>query len=190
MGFFNYIMGGTLKQGVFKNMVNANKRKQKCNTTKKSETLEEQEIREKIVLAKKIKEQAKEQANQLLKIIKDCVELVNTTVNPDVFFNRYNLMLEHIEKLSGLECTGIFENSPELPSQAFVRVEEQFSAATNDFLDRSFENAKKQADTLKTDKGKINAINRYFDNMEKYIVYMSGESIEHFDKIKETYQRG
>ncbi len=117
--------------------------------------------------------------------MKDCAELVNTTVNPEVFFARYNLMLEHLESLAGLECTGIFENSPELPSENFLRIEAQFVAATNDFLDRSFASAKAHAETLKTDSGKKNAIKRYFDNMEKYIVHMDGESLEYFDKMKE-----
>lgn len=135
-------------------------------------------------LADDIRAQAREQSQQLLKIIRDCAELVNTTVKPDVFFPRYNLMLEHLESLAGLECTGIFDNSPELPSAAFLRVEEQFKEETNKFLDRSFEAAKKHADTLKTENGKKNAIKRHFDNMEKFIIHMDGESLEYFDKMK------
>jgi hypothetical protein len=65
-----------------------------------------------------------------------------------------------------------------------LRIEEQFPAATNDFLDRSFESAKAHAETLKTENGKKNAIKRYFDNMEKYITHMDDESIEYFDKLK------
>ena len=99
-------------------------------------------------------------------------------------------MLENLEKLVGLECTGIFENSKELPSEAFSRIEAQFDAATNDFLQRSFEKAKAHADTLKTDSGKTNAIKRYFDNMEKYIIHMNGKSLEYFDKMKETFLKG
>lgn len=150
-----------------------------------NETLAEREAREKQKLADDIRAHAKLQASQLLKIVNDCAELVNTTANPEVFFPRYNLMLEHLETLAGLECTGIFANSPELPSEAFLRIESQFGAATNDFLDRSFEAAKKHADSLKTDKGKTAAIKRYFDNMEHYIIYMNGESLEYFDKLKE-----
>lgn len=142
------------------------------------------EIMEKQRLAEKMRAQAKARAQGSLKIIADCAELVNTTVNPDVFFPRYNLMLNHLEDISGLECTGIFDNSPELPSETFLRVEAQFEAATNEFLDRSFEAAKAHADTLKTESGKKNAIKRYFENMEKYIVHMSGESLEYFDKMK------
>lgn len=150
----------------------------------KQETLAEREKREKQKLADDIRKHAQFEAQGSLKIIQDCVNLVNTTVSPEVFFKRYNLMLDHLETLAGLECTGIFKNSPELPSETYIRVEAQFNAATNDFLDRSFKNAKEHANTLKTDNGKTNAIKRYFDNMEKYIIYMSGESLEYFDKMK------
>ena len=144
-------------------------------------------IREKQKLAEDIRVQARFQAQQYLKIVNDCATLVNTTVNPDVFFKRYHLMLENLESLAGLECTGIFDNSPELPSDTFLRVEAQFDAATIDFLDRSFDNAKAKADTLKTEKGKLNSINRYFDDMENFIIYMNGEGLEYLDKLKEIY---
>ncbi len=157
---------------------------------KNHETLAEREAREKQVLAEKIRAHAKLQSQQMLKVVNDCAELVNTTINPEVFFMRYNLMLENLEQLAGLECTGIFANSKELPSEAFLRIEAQFDAATNDFLDRSFENAKTHANTLKTDSGKNNAIKRYFDNMEKYIIHMNDDSLEYFDKMKETYLKG
>lgn len=156
----------------------------------KSVSYAEYEERGKRELAEKIRTHASFQSQQSLKIVNDCVELVNTTVNPDVFFMRYNLMLEHLEKLAGLECTGIFDNSPELPSVAFLRVEAQFTDATNDFLQRSFKKAKSHAETLKTDSGKTNAIQRYFENMEKYIINMSSESLSYFDNMKESYTKG
>ena len=158
---------------------------QNKKTTQRRETIEEREIREKKELADRIRKQAQFQSAGSLKIINDCVHLVNTTVNPEVFFMRYDLMLEHLETLAGLECTGIFENSRELPSEALLRVEKQFDAATIDFLNRSFENAKKHSDTLKTENGKKNAIKRYFDNMEKYIVNMGSDGLEYFEKMKE-----
>lgn len=160
---------------------------QRKQTTQRRETIEEREIREKKEIANRIKNEAQFMSEGSLKIINDCVHLVNTTVNPEVFFMRYNLMLEHLEKLVGLECTGIFENSRELPSEAYDRVYGQFDAATIDFFDRSFENAKNHAETLKTENGKKNAIKRYFDNMEKYIINMDSESMEYFEKMKETH---
>lgn len=152
---------------------------------KKTISKQQLEAQQKQKLAADIRAQAWEQSKQHLKIVRDCVELVNTTTNPAVFFPRYNLMLEHLEALSGLECTGIFESSKELPSAAFLRVEAQFPAATNDFIDRSFVAVKAKADSLKTEKGRANAIQRYFAEMGKYLVYMDGESIEYLDGLRE-----
>ena len=169
--------------GFFKNAFKKAVKKQITESLKKAE----REKKEKQELANKMKGHAKLQSQQLLKIVNDCVTLVNTTVNPEVFFSRYNLMLENLEKLAGLECTGIFDNSKELPSDAFLRVESRFDDVTKTFLDRSFSKAKEHAETLKTDSGKLNALKRYFDNMEKYTIHMSDESREHFNKMKETY---
>ena len=178
MGIFK----NALKKAIMKKIMSS---KTKSQSIRKQETLAEREVREKQQLADGIRAQARDRVQGSLKIARDCAELVNTTVNPEVFFMRYNLMLEHLESLAGLECTGIFENSPELPSESFLRIENQFPAATNDFLNRSFASAKAHSDTLKTENGQKNAIKRYFENMEKYIVQMPGESLEHFDKMKE-----
>lgn len=175
MGFFK----DALRSAIFNQMM-----QKKSKTVVKQTSLQRRAQKEKQELADNIRSQALFQSQQLLKIVNECAEIVNTTVNPEVFFSRYSLMLEHLEALAGLECTGIFKNSAELPSEAFFRIEEQFYVATNDFLDRSFEKAKTHADTLKTDKGKANAIQRYFDDMEKYIVHMDGKSLEYFDKMK------
>lgn len=182
MGFIKNALNKAIRKQIKQHFSPAPKRQQ--TGTHKQDTLI-REIREKRKIADDIKANAKIQMQGHLKIVKDCVNLVNTTFNPEVFFMRYNLMLEHLEALVGLECTGIFENSPELPSDAFTRIDAQFDEETNKFLERSFENAKKHADTLKTESGKTNAIKRYFENMEKYTVRMSSESVEYFNKMKE-----
>ena len=187
MGFFKKAIKKAIKKQINKTFNPVSKSQ---HTNSRDCTREIREIITKKELADNIRKHAKLQSQQLLKIVNDCAELVNTTVNPEVFFMRYELMLENLEKLAGLECTGIFENSPELPSEAFCRVEAQFEAATNNFLERSFEKAKNHADTLKTVSGKTNAIKRYFDNMEKYIIQMNGESLDYFDKMKENYLKG
>lgn len=184
MGFLKNFIQHAVKANIIQQTIISRQQKQK-KEQQKQETFAEREKREKQKIADDMRVLAKEQADNHLKIVRDCVELVNTTVNPDVFFKRYYLLLEHLEELVKLECTGIFANSKELPSVAFERVDIQFDSATNDFLDRSFESAKNHADTLKTENGKRNAINRYFENMENYISYMSGESLEYFEKMKE-----
>ena len=155
----------------------------------KSRKQKEAERKEAEALAAKqrIRQQAKEQSDQYLKIAHESADLVNTTVNPEVFFPRYQLVLEYLEKCKQLEWTGIYENSPESPSDSLARIEDLFPIATNEFIDRSFEATKTKADTLKTAKGKENAIRRYFEKMEPYTAHMEEQSVDHFYALKEKY---
>lgn len=147
----------------------------------------EREAREKAELARRIRAQAKEQSEQWLKIVKDCAYLVNTTKNPEVFFPRYELMLEYLEKLAGLECTGIFSNSSELPSAAFLRIEAMFPKETNIFIDRALEAARANTETLKTEKGKVNALKRFFAKMDAFTINMDAESVEYLEALKKEH---
>jgi hypothetical protein len=151
---------------------------------KKARLAAEQEAKAKRELADRIIAQTKEQTDQWLVIVGDCVELVNTTKSPEVFFQRYSLLLELLGKLSGFECTGIFAGSKELPSEARARVEALFPEATNDFIDRSYEAEKARAEKLKTEKGKQNAIERFFNNMERYADSMPPESVDRLEELK------
>ena len=153
---------------------------------RKKKLAEEKKAREKQELAEKIRTQAKFHAVQWLKIIDDCAELVNTTKNPEVFFPRYSLMLDYLEKLAGLECTGIFDNSKALPSAEYLRVDDLFPAATKDFIDRSFAAEKERAETLKTESGKKKAIARYFTNMDKYRNNMDSENVQYLDELRKA----
>lgn len=179
MGLFADFIADLLTQQIRKSMNNKRKAKAK-----------EREAQQKAQIAAGIRKQAREQAGQYLKIVHDCADLVNSTTNPDVFFPRYKLLLDNLGKMAGLECTGIFDGSNKLPSDDFLRIEAQFSEATNAFIDRSFAAAKSKADNLKTEKGKQNAMNRYFDNMKTYVEDMTGESVAHLYELEKTHFEG
>ncbi len=181
MGLFKSLLNAAIKKTAT-DMVMAAKERE---SAKKACT---DEARAKAELAARMRAEAKEYSAGYLKIVKESATLVNETTNPEVFFKRYDLMLEHLERLAGLECTGIFENSRELPSAAFLRIEAQFPAATNDFIDRAFEEAQKHADSLKTEKGKTAALHRFFDSMDKYIIHMDSESVEYLNRLREKHK--
>ncbi len=165
-------------------MVRAAKAKESAKSSKRKS---DDEARAKAELAARMMAEAKEQGDRHWKIVKESATLVNETTNPEVFFSRYNLVLEHLERLAGLECTGIYDSSPELPSEAFERIDALFPTATNRFLDRALEAAQKHADSLKTENGKKAAILRFFDSMDKYIIHMDSESVVYFDELREKH---
>ena len=174
--------------GLFKSLLKFGMEVERIEAAKaKKAAKAEKEARAKAEFAARMRAEAKEQGDRHLKIVKESAALVNETTNPEVFFSRYNLVLEHLEPLVGLECTGIYDNSPELPSQAFERIDALFPTATNRFIDRALEAAQKRADSLKTEKGKKAALQRFFDNMDKYISYMDEESVVYFDELKEKH---
>lgn len=176
--------------GLFKNLVKKSIKAAEKETKKEAEEkikAAQWEAQQKQRIADDIRKHAQFESAQLLKIIHECADLVNTTKNPEVFFPRYNLMLEHLETLAGFECTGIYNNSPELPSTAFLRIEEQFPEETIKFINRSYDEAIAKMENFKTDKGKENTLRRYFEKMEKHTIYMDSESVEYFESLKEKH---
>ncbi len=77
----------------------------------------------------------------------DSVNLVNTTVKPDVFFKRLNFLLDLILRLQPYERYGIFKNG--LPSEDYRRIITNLEATVNDFIDRAIEKNKQEIAALK-----------------------------------------
>lgn len=114
------------------------------------------------------------QASQSLQIVKESANLVNTTNAPGVFFPRYNLMLEHLETLVGLETCYNFNG--ELPSVALERVSRQFMAATNEFLFRAYNAAENRG-----------ACAEWLEETAKYFPQMPPESASYFCGLRDEY---
>jgi hypothetical protein len=116
-------------------------------------------------------------AEGYLKIVYDSIELVNHTANPDVFFLRFELLEENLYTLSLFEPYIEFKN--EKPSDRLHTIQSMKQDAIHDFLTRYFGDAKKQADKLKTDKGKLNKYERFYQNLQQYYELMESENIEY-----------
>lgn len=110
------------------------------------------------------------EAQRHLTIAHESAEIVNTTVKPDVFFERYDLMISELEWLSSKMPRSVF--SGEKPWMALVRIRAQREQETNRFIKRSYDAAVKGANQLKTERGRQNRISRYFDDMHQYNEYL------------------
>lgn len=110
-------------------------------------------------------------ASQYLKIAKDSERLVNTTVNPDVFFSRYDLMIEQFRKLAGLEHLISFSGT--LPSAHLNTLIATRDQEAETFIRRSFKKMRDEVGLLKTENGKSAKIERYFSKMNSYCRYLS-----------------
>ena len=97
-----------------------------------------------------------EQIGSVLRQIVDSARAVNMTTAPDVFFGRFNFILDALLYLQQFESQGVFSTSPTADYKAIIN---NIEAIVDDFIFRAY--SKNQTDILKlkTDKGKKE---RYF----------------------------
>lgn len=133
--------------------------------------------------SKREKQEAHFMAPQWLRIVNDCATLVNTTVNPEVFFYRYDLMLENIEKLASIEK--IVHFSGKKPSAQLKELRAQKERETDTFIDRAHQAALEHAVSLKTEKGRDAAMQRFFRSMDPYVDRMTPGNRSHLQALEE-----
>lgn len=128
-----------------------------------------------------------EKARQYLKQTFEACDVVNVTTSPDDFFSRYMLILENLEKLIEMHESGAVDISKYKPRENHQAISENFTAATNDFIDRFLEELQTKVSELSSEKAKADLIKRYFRSMDKYIVKMETESVDYYYSLKEQY---
>lgn len=120
----------------------------------------------------------------MYKIAKDCANLVNTTKNPDVFFMRYNLLIDKLENMSKLESFNCFKDVQ--PSQNLATILNKKELTINDFIDRFYDDTLFQINNLKTDKAKEKRIENFYQKLLKYNDEMLPKNIEKYTLMYEN----
>lgn len=111
------------------------------------------------------------------KIINDCSRLINETIKPDVFFLRISLLeekLHHFDSLvpfSGDEATG------ESVSRERALVEDK-QTTVKQFICRYYESVENKANTMKTEKGRLNQYKKFYDSLQKYTELMNDDNVQ------------
>lgn len=112
-------------------------------------------------------------------IIKDCLKILETTKNPDTFFERLDLLEEksiHVAKFEPyMKFTGA------LPSQALKQFYEDKDKAISIFLNRYWDLTYNKITLLKTNKSKLNAYNKFKDSLVPYTKYFSEENLNFYN---------
>lgn len=83
--------------------------------------------------------------------LQDSAVLLNTTVNPDVFFKRLNFTLDLLLDLQRYEHHKIFTN---LPSKDLQKILNNLEATVDDFIDRAIAANDQKLVSLKTEKAR------------------------------------
>lgn len=120
----------------------------------------------------------------MLQIANDCVNLVNTTKNPDVFFMRYNLLINKLENMAKLESFKCFKGT--LPSKNLTNILNKKELTINDFIDRFYNDILFQISRLKIENAKEKRIEKFYNELSKYNDYMLPENVEKYISMYEN----
>ena len=129
-----------------------------------------------------------EQAQNDMRIFDDCATLINSTVKPDVFFSRLDLAestLDHLVTLepymNQIKCIQLDASMSDLMD----KFQEEKDSYTTDFLYRYYASVKEKADGLKTEKGKQNQFQKFYESLEPYFESISDLNTEYIEAMKE-----
>lgn len=129
-----------------------------------------------------------EQAQNDMRIFDDCATLINSTVKPDVFFSRLDLAestLDHLVTLepymNQIKCIQLDASMSDLMN----KFQEEKDSYTTDFLYRYYASVKEKADGLKTEKGKQNQFQKFYESLEPYFESISDLNMEYIESMKE-----
>lgn len=119
----------------------------------------------------------------MLRIASDCANLVNTTKNPRVFFERYNLLINKLENLSKLEKFHCFVGK--LPSNNLQEILNKREFTINDFLNRYCEDILIKISSLKTISSKKKKVDTFFNSLKQYELFMTDNNIQTYHFLYE-----
>lgn len=133
---------------------------------------------------KQKKAEAEFMTPQWLKISQDCVNLINTTTNPEVFFKRYDLCIETVQKLVSTEKYVKFKGKK--PHVFLNELFQTRDAATKDFIMRCYEKVLAETDKMKTKKGKINKVSKLHESILIYNNYLSKDNLLRLYELRDS----
>ena len=117
-----------------------------------------------------------------MEILNDCAKLIETTVNPDTFFSRYDLYMEKLRIIAHAEMTGKVKVTGESPSRKLtvINTQKQKIETINAFIDRMWTDTCNKANKLKTDKGRQNCYKKFHDTLDTYKYRMPMDCIQYY----------
>ena len=140
-----------------------------------------------IMTEQQLRSATMQQAENDLRIIQDCMRLVEKTTKPDVFFMRLNLLVEKSKHLVSLEKYITYSGAT--ATAAYNEVCTNYHEAINQFLIRYFSETLDKAESMKTEKGRIGKYKKFYDSLQMYYGYMSEENIDYIETKYKAYTR-
>lgn len=116
-----------------------------------------------------------------LEIANDSAKLFNNTANAEVFFSRYDLFIKECEFLIALsEFVKLYDSNI---SNQLQKAKGQYNQIVMDFINRAWIDTCAKAERLKTEKGKQNKYNKFFELMKQYEHRMPEQCRNHYKTL-------
>ena len=117
------------------------------------------------------------------RVASDCLELTTKTMNPDVFFFRYDMLIETLALLTLYHR--MFRVPAQDPEPELRRALESRNMLTEDFIRRSHSNMAQKAAALKTEKAQRGRYEKYYQEMGLYIEHLSAQARQTLEELKQ-----
>lgn len=140
-----------------------------------------------IMTEAQLRDATNQMATNDLRIINDCIRLVEKTTKPDVFFSRLSLLVEKAKHLLTLGKYTAFLGAT--PSEAYRDVVQNRNEAIRQFLIRYFSETFDKAEALKTEKGRLAKYQKWYDSLQEYYCYMTEDHIDYIETKYKAYTR-
>lgn len=122
-----------------------------------------------------------------IRIVQESAYLIDTSNNLDTVIGRIQFIPEHIQYLKQLEKQGLYATTPTASDYYSQYVMLKDKCIQNAII-RNYKDMLDKANLLKTDRGRINKINKYFEKLEKYKPMLSPimqSYIDNFIKVRQ-----
>lgn len=119
---------------------------------------------------------------QRLSQVNDSVNLINTTVNPKVFFERYDFLFALLLSLVPHENKRGISFDPK-PSDMLKDLVHNRDKNITEFIGRAFVPVNQKCRALKTDRGRENAMKRFREGILEYRYLLAAEHIDYLSRL-------
>ena len=105
-----------------------------------------------------------QQVQSMLIQSQDCARLVDSTVKPDVFFERLHFLLDLNLELQKYEKYKFFKGN--LPSDIYQQTISNLGEIVDNFITRAYARQQEKVSKLKTEKGKQKSMLKFIDELK------------------------
>lgn len=117
-----------------------------------------------------------------LRVIKRCINIMDSAKNPNVFFSNLDLLENTSKHLCCFETSINFSGA--LPSQALNEFYANKDEAIARFLQHYWNLTYQKVASLKTNKGKLNAYKKFYDSLKPYENYFNTNNLQFYQSKK------